>query len=40
LALDAPRDVLDPGDIGDRRAAELLNNARHAFLETCAAICQ
>ena len=31
FALDAPRDVLDPRDIGDRGAAELLNDARHAF---------
>jgi hypothetical protein len=31
FAFDAPRDIFDPGDVGDRRAAELLNNARHAF---------
>src|SRR5215471_2936498 len=38
--LDAPRDVLDPRDIGDRGAAEFLNNARHAPLESVRQACR
>ena len=34
LALDAPRDIFYPRDIGDRGPAEFLNDARHASLES------
>ena len=33
FAFDATRDIFDAGDVGNRGAAELLNNARHNLLK-------